>query len=149
MTEVEFHFNVGDKLAYSCRLLRKARAGGATLLVTGEPELLAQLDQLLWTFSGPEFLPHCQSDADPVTVAASPVMLASSPADPAFRAQDYGVLVNLGYGVPENFERFERFIEVVSSTDDDRLAARARWKHYKDRGYALKQHDRAANAPGA
>ena len=37
MTEVEFHFNVGDKLAYSCRLLRKARAGGAKIMVTAEP----------------------------------------------------------------------------------------------------------------
>ena len=62
MTEVEFHYNVSDKLAYSCRLLRKARAGGARLLVTGEPVMLAQLDQMLWTFSSTEVLPHCRSD---------------------------------------------------------------------------------------
>ena len=45
MTEVEFHVNVGDKLEYSCRLLRKAHAGGAKLLVTADPVMLAQLDQ--------------------------------------------------------------------------------------------------------
>jgi DNA polymerase-3 subunit chi len=119
------------------------------LLVVGAPELIEQLDRLLWTFSDPDFLPHCRSDANPLTVAASPVMLATSLHDQAFNAQSYGVLVNLGREVPENFERFERFIEVVSSADDDRQAARVRWKHYKDRGYALKQHDRAASAQGA
>ena len=63
MTEVEFNFNVGDKLEYSCRLLRKAHAGGAKLLVTADPVMLAQLDQMLWTLSATEFLPHCRSDA--------------------------------------------------------------------------------------
>ena len=141
MTEVEFHFNVGDKLAYSCRLLRKARAGGAKIMVTAEPHLLAQLDPMLWTFSSTEFLPHCRSDADPATVAVTPILLAASPSDPAFENSLHGVLVNLGQGVPEGFERFERFIELVGSAEDDRLSARVRWKHYKDRGYALKKFD--------
>ncbi len=141
MTEVEFHFNVGDKLGYSCRLLRKARAGGAKVMVTAEANLLAQLDQMLWTFSSTEFLPHCRNDADPATLAATPVLLATSPSDPAFQGCLHGVLVNLGQGVPEGFERFERFIELVGSAEDDRRSARQRWKYYKDRGYALKKFD--------
>ena len=141
MTEVEFHYNVSDKLIYSCRLLRKARAGGARLLVTGEPVMLAQLDQMLWTFSGTEFLPHCRSDAAPATLALTPIVLTSSALDPALEGQAYGVLVNLGQGVPQGFERFERFIEVVASAPDDRQAGRDRWNHYKERGYALKRHD--------
>jgi DNA polymerase-3 subunit chi len=141
MTEVEFHFNVGDKLTYSCRLLRKARAGGAQIMVTAEPNLLAQLDQMLWTFSSTEFLPHCRSDADPATVAITPILLATTLTDPAFEGSPHGVLVNLGQSVPEGFERFERFIELVGSAEDDRLSARHRWKHYKDRGYALKKFD--------
>ena len=149
MTEVEFHFNVGDKLDYSCRLLRKARAGGAKIMVTAEPTLLAQLDQMLWTFSGTDFLPHCRSDADPATLAITPILLASSPSDPAFEGSPHGVLVNLGHGVPEGFERFERFIELVSSVEDDRLSARHRWKHYKDRGYALKKFDLSSTPENA
>ena len=141
MTEVEFHFNVGDKLSYSCRLLRKARAGGAKVMVTAEPNLLAQLDQMLWTFSNTEFLPHCRGDAEPATLALTPILLATSPSDPAFEGSPHGVLVNLGQVVPEGFERFERFIELVGSAEDDRLSARQRWKHYKDRGYVLKKYD--------
>jgi DNA polymerase-3 subunit chi len=146
MTEVEFHFNVGDKLAYGCRLLRKARTGGAKIMVTAEPHLLAQLDQMLWTFSNTEFLPHCRADAEALTLALTPIWLASSPADPAFASSPHDVLVNLGQHVPVGFERFERFIELVASAEEDRSSARQRWKHYKDRGYALKKFDLSSPA---
>ena len=39
------------------------------------------------------------------------------------------------------FERFERLIELVTQDEQDRLDARARWKHYADRGYAIIRHD--------
>ena len=149
MTEVEFHFNVGDKLEYSCRLLRKAHAGGAKLLVTADPVMLAQLDQMLWTLSATEFLPHCRSDAPPATLALSPIVLAASALEPVLEGRATGVLVNLGQNVPPGFESFERFIEIVSSAPEDRQAGRQRWNHYKQRGYALKAHDRTAGAKNA
>lgn len=152
MTDIAFHFNVPDKLAYSCRLLRKAYLSGAQLVVTGAPEMLVELDQLLWTFSASEFVPHyrtaqaSKSDtAHGKALAASPVLLVESLRDCAH----HGVLVNLGSNIPDEFERFERFIEVVTASDVDRLAARHRWKHYADRGYALKRHDLAAAGDGA
>ena len=40
MTEVSFHFNVPDKIGHACRLLRKAVAAGARVVVTGEDPLL-------------------------------------------------------------------------------------------------------------
>ena len=58
MTEVAFHFNAPQKLAYACRLLRKAAASGAKVVVTGEPQLLRELDVALWTFAPLEFVPH-------------------------------------------------------------------------------------------
>ena len=149
MTEVEFHFNVGDKLEYSCRLLRKAHAGGAKLLVTADPVMLAQLDQMLWTLSATEFLPHCRSVASPATLALSPIVLAASALEPVLEGRATGVLVNLGQDVPPGFESFERFIEIVSSAPDDRQAGRQRWNHYKQRGYALKAHDRTVSAQNA
>ena len=142
MTEVAFHFNVPDKLAYSCRLLRKAWGSGARVVVTAEPELLGRLDQLLWTFSALEFVPHCQLSAPPTTVAVTPVLLASA----LDACPHHEVLVNLGQQIPAGFERFERFIELVSSDPQDRAAARGRWKHYQDRGYALQTHDLASAA---
>ena len=137
MTAIEFHVNVPDKLHYSYRLLRKAYRSGANAVVTATPELLLQLVKVLWSYSSTEFLPHCRSDSAAATTAATPILLAE-------QLDVYppgSVLINLGLQVPGGFERFERFIEVASSSEDDRLAARERWKHYRDRGYALKRHE--------
>ncbi len=139
MTEIAFHFNAPDKLAYACRLLRKAVGTGAQVVVTAEPELLQKLDVALWTFAPVEFIAHCHADSDAMMVASSPVVLAAT-LDELPRRQ---VLVNLGDRIPDGFERFERLIEVVSLDDADRQAARRRWKHYADRGYALMRHDLA------
>jgi DNA polymerase-3 subunit chi len=106
---------------------------------------------LLWTFSAAEFVPHyratgAKSDtAQGKVLSATPVLLVESLRDCAH----HGVLVNLGSDIPAEFERFERFIEVVTTSDEDRLAARQRWKHYADRGYALKRHDLAAAGDNA
>lgn len=140
MTEIAFHFNVPDKLTYSCRLLRKAWGSGARVVVTAAPDMLERLDQLLWTFSPLEFVPHCRLSAVPSTMSATPVVLAGS----LEACPHHEVLVNLGQQVPAGFERFERFIELVTLADDDRAAARSRWKHYADRGYAMKRHDLAS-----
>lgn len=109
------------------------------MVVTGEPQLLAQLDDLLWSVSPVDFVPHCLSTAAATTVAASVVVLADS-----LSAIDRdGVLINLGQALPTEFERFERCIEVVTADEQDRLAARQRWKHYASRGYVLNQHNLA------
>ena len=51
------------------------------------------------------------------------------------------VLVNLGQEVAAGFEGFERVIEVVGLEEAQRQAARARWRHYTDLGYAITRHD--------
>jgi DNA polymerase-3 subunit chi len=144
MTDIEFHVNVPDKLDYSCRLLRKAYRSGAKAVVTAEPDLLLQLDQLLWRYSATEFLPHCRSDSSSQMMAATPIWLA----DQLDACPSGCGLINLGQQVPGDFERFERFLEVASSEESDRLAARNRWKYYRDRGYSLKRHELPAS-PGA
>ncbi len=138
MTEVAFHFNVPDKLAYACRLLRKILRRDARVVVQAGPELLEPLDRALWALAPHEFLPHCLASAAPAVLAASPIVLAQ-PGEPVPH-QD--VLVNLGHDVPPGFGSYARLIEVVSRDDmDDRERARSRWKHYKTRGYALVRHD--------
>ena len=137
MTEIAFHVNVPDKLAYSCRLLRKAYLNGARVRVTGEPEVLAELDRLLWSFSAAEFVPHCFADAPASSIAVTPILLTGTLAAPS---QDE-VLVNVGQAVPAEFEHFDRLIEVVALASDDVAAGRSRWKHYASRGYALTKHE--------
>lgn len=140
MTEVAFHFNAPDKSGYLCRLLRKAVLKGARVAVTGDDGILRQFDLDLWTFSALDFVAHCDAGQDAGMLAASPVVFCKSP-DTSPHQQ---VLLNLGPGVPAGFERFERLIEVVGTDDAERAAARRRWKHYLDRGYAIARHDLAS-----
>jgi DNA polymerase-3 subunit chi len=143
LTEVAFHFNVTDRVAYACRLLRKAVSRGAKVVVTGSPETLQQLDDFLWVFSTTDFVPHCYLESEPSVVMASPVILARSTELVPYLQ----ILLNLGQLVPSGFERFERVIEVVGLDHQDRQPARARWKYYTDQGYALTRHDLTLKVP--
>ena len=145
MTAIEFHVNLNDKLHYACRLLRKAYRTGTSTVVTAEHELLQELDKLLWQFSSTDFLPHCRSNSPAHTVAVTPILLAGQ----LDACSPDGVLINLGQSVVPGFERFERVIEVASSQEEDRLAARGRWKFYQERGYPLKRHEAATTGPNA
>lgn len=153
MTEISFYFNAPDKVAYACRLLRKAVNAGARLVVTGEPHTLAQLDAALWTFSSVDFIPHCFAEASAGMVAASSVVLGNRAVgngrQTAAGALPGQILLNLGAEIPEGFERFERLMEIVGKGDEEKTLARGRWKHYAHRGYALTHHDLTAPLPDA
>ncbi len=140
MTEITFHFNVPEKLAYTCRLLRKAYARGTPVVVLGEQHVLSQLDQLLWTFSALDFIPHVLlAQGSTESTQAAPIALLSN----LMHAPHHHVLLNLLETLPVGFETFERLIEIVDEQPQDRLAARERWRHYADRGYTLLRHDAA------
>jgi len=140
MTEIAFHFNAPDKVAYACRLLRKAVAANAKVLVLVPQEKMAQLDESLWTFSQLEFLAHCVMDSPQALRQASPVHLATNlDAMDAFTPRD--VLLNLSDTVCVGFEQFVRVIEVVTLDDADRQHARSRWKQYTDQGFDIVRHD--------
>ncbi len=141
MTRVDFHFNAPDRLQYGCRLVRKVHRSGARILVWCEdPVALAQFDQLLWTFSDADFIPHVV--ASNLLAPETPVLLTAE----AIETSHHEVLVNLGRQTPPMFSRFDRLIEVVSGDDEDRSLARDRWRFYKDRGYPLNAHDLARAA---
>jgi DNA polymerase-3 subunit chi len=137
LTEIAFHFNADDRLNYLCRLLRKAVAGGAKLVVTGPVNVLAQLDMALWTFSASDFIAHCGIDASQPIREKSPVVLTCA-VDSALTTR---VLVNLNESVPDGFEVFQRLIEIVTYDESDKKAARARWKFYADAGCQMVRHD--------
>ena len=142
MTEVAFHFNAPDGVAYACRLLRKAYTTGAKVVVTGEERILERLDAALWSFAPLEFVPHASQHHPASVLYSSPVVLAAQLRD----LPHSEVLVNLGVDVPAGFEQFERVIEVVAGGEAERAAARSRWKHYAQRGYDIQRHDLGSRA---
>ena len=139
MTEVAFHFNAPDKLAYACRFARKLARGDRRLVITAPQPLLDTLDGMLWNLSPLDFIAHGGSGSTPEVLEASPVLLL---ADARQHQGTREVLLNLGMDVPSGFGSYEHVIEVVSASDEhDRQQARERWRHYAARGYAIVRHD--------
>ncbi len=140
MRKVEFHHGIGNKLAYACRLLRKAHRAGAQVAVTGDLATLQALDRELWTFDDQEFLPHVLAAGKPLPerLHATPIWLSP---DPASAPGERSILINLGREMPAGMERFQRLFDLVSSEPDDRQEGRRRWKAYAAQGWDVQPHE--------
>jgi DNA polymerase-3 subunit chi len=133
MTRIDFHSNVPDKIAYACRLTRKARSADCKIVILAkDAQQLAVLDEQLWVFSEHDFLPHVNL-GDPLA-AQTPILLTT---DDAMEAPHHQILINLSDAPPGHFARFERMFEVVSSDETDKAAGRERYRYYQQRGYPL------------
>lgn len=139
MTRVEFYFNVQDKLAKVSELCEKAVAKGRQLTVfTQNRQVSEQLQQQLWHFSPASFLPSAFPQDNSAHV--SPIILDASS---ELLIQD-DILINLQTERPPFFSRFRYLVELVGTDEADKVAARARYKFYRDRGYQIKSTDVAA-----
>jgi len=147
MTRVDFYIlaeAAGDPLPVICRLCDKAATAGQRVFVHVPDAGTAEaLDGLLWSFRQGSFIAHerCSDGAPPQ--APMPAVLLGSGSPPPSHQQ---VMINLAAEVPPFFSRFERVLELVHGEDTERAHGRARYKYYRDRGYALATHELSAAA---
>lgn len=140
---IDFHFNVDHRVNYACRVVRKARAAGKTVLVFArDAERRSRVDVALWTFSALDFLPHVtlpspRADQTPVWICGEP---PPQPRDVLLLLDDEPAPDFVHW-----FEQFERVIDVVSSDADDRARARSRFKVYRDAGWSPLAHEVGAS----
>ena len=140
MTGIDFYFNADDRLQVACRLAGKAMAQKQRVLIYApDAETAQRIDRMLWTWPATGFVPHC-APHDPLA-AETPVLIAAGGDAPA----GCEVLLNLSAECPPHFERFERLLEVIGAGDEERAAGRGRYRFYRDRGYAIANHDLAQN----
>lgn len=133
MTRIDFHSNVPDKIAYACRLARKALAANTQIvMLTDDASQLAELDAALWEFSAADFLPHVL--AGDALAAHTPIILTDND-DADLPHRD--LLVNLSRRTPNHVGQFKRMIEVISSNEEDAAAGRKRYVAYKQQDYPL------------
>ncbi|MDD3354262.1 DNA polymerase III subunit chi [Zoogloea sp.] len=137
-TEIRFYHNAPDRLRVACVLAAKASGSGRKVSVLApEGGMARQFDQMLWGFQPLAFVPHVPAGSPlaPETGVVIGSSVASLPHD--------DVLINLGDALPEEIDRFGLVIEIVGPSDPERLAARGRYRQYKERGYPLNAHDLA------
>lgn len=152
MARIDFHSNVSDKLEYACRLTRKiwsATPAGEPvrhIVMVGEKADLKKLNELLWTFSAVDFLPHCFIDDE--AAMDTPILLSDDFLSPALSQLPHAdVLIHLGMRMPSDvpglLARFPRIVEVVTINEAERLAGRERYKAYRDLGHELHNFDQS------
>jgi DNA polymerase-3 subunit chi len=140
VTTIDFYFNAADRVQIACRLAAKAMGDGKRMLVYApDAELAARVDKLMWTWPATGFVPHCP--ADDAIAADTPILIGRTDDIPA----DCTLLLNLGTDAPPHFASFERLFEIVGTDEAEKEAGRARYKLYRSRGYAIANHDLAAN----
>lgn len=136
MPDVAFHTDLGDKISYACRLLRKAVRQGHRVRVFGEASEIAVLDQALWTFEPREFLAHLKlQDSSPSPAFhRTPVWLQPAGISWPQALSLPPIVVNLGPEAVPDRQMAERVVELVGDDDGERRAARQRWRDYRDQG---------------
>jgi DNA polymerase-3 subunit chi len=136
MTQIDFYTHVKDRQILACKLSAKALEQGLNVLVlTSDEDDAVRMDQMLWSVPATSFLPHCRARDEVASV--TPVIVDHDPGELAHEQ----VLLNLSGARPAFFSRFQRLIEIVTTEESDREAARERFRFYRDRGYEIRSHD--------
>jgi len=152
MARIDFHSNVSDKLEYACRLTRKIWSATPegdpvrNIVMVGEKADLQKLNELLWSFSSVDFLPHCFIDDE--AAAETPIVLTDDFASAALENIPHAdVMIHLGMRIPADVAvlvaRFPRIVEVVTVNEAERLAGRERYKAYRELGHELHNFDQS------
>jgi DNA polymerase-3 subunit chi len=141
MTEVVFHYGVADKSDYAIRLLRKAVRNGFRVRVVLAPAELAAFSERLWAAAPTGFMAHCDAQAPAPVQRRSRVVLGTS--DAGGDAQQ-AVLLNLTDDMPEDPQRYQKILEVITTDPQDRQLGRTRKRAYDSAQCPVVMHDAGA-----
>lgn len=140
MTRIEFYFNVADTQQAIVNLVQAAIVKRRQIMLFATDEkMVSDVSVSLWQNKPESFLPnvelnHFHASATPVVIA-----LQGSDLTPDLMQDD--MLINLTIKEPSFFSRFTQLVELVSNDEQDKQAARARFKFYRDRGYEIMSID--------
>ncbi len=123
-----YHCTRTPLLEVAVRLAEKAHASGQRLLIAGDAALLAELDQLLWTYADASFLPHALTGA--LEDLAQPILLDPDLAVPA--GNGARLLMLLARPVPQNFTDFQRVLNLFEAETPGLVQARQDWRALVD-----------------
>ncbi|MFT6092263.1 MAG: DNA polymerase-3 subunit chi [Pseudohongiellaceae bacterium] len=121
-------YESGDVLNVVCRLTEKAVSHQHEVYIyTSSSSQSQQLDDLLWQFRSPSFVPHGQMTGS--DIHHEQVMLGDSLPPKGFK----GMLINLS-NAPVSAAQFSRVNEFVGPDEASLFAGRERYRHYKAQG---------------
>ena len=141
MQKIDFHFNVGNRLLYACRVAQTVLRRRMTLAVWSRDERrLRDLDRLMWRYRDLAFLPHVEASRP--AAARTPIRWSTR-----LDALEADVLLLLDDALPDDWEhalsRFGRIIDVVGSAPEEVESSRSRYRAYRAAGAELAAYDQA------
>lgn len=134
MTDIGFYHLTRSSLEQALpQLLSKTlQAGKRALVVLGSEQRMKSIDDVLWTFDKPSWLPHGTTKSEPLE--DHPILLSIDDTN----ANNATFLFLVDGGTSDRIGEFERCFEVFDGHNDETVAAaRERWKTYKDADHAL------------
>lgn len=135
MSEVRFHHLERRRVDQALPLLleRALEEGQRVIVRASSEEMVAALNERLWTYDDASFLPHgAAGDGDPMT---QPIFLTSELANP----NEATILVRLsGAEAVDADDMFDLVVLMFDGRDEAALAeARGEWRRLKDQGRAI------------
>ncbi len=144
MTRVEFYFNVANKQKLLLSLVEHALIKHKKVTILSSDNAHARnISAYLWQDKPNSFLPNLMANAQ--NANNTPIVIVCEKnenfhEDAIFQDD---LLINLSTHQPKFFSRFTHMVELVGMDDADKVAARQRYKFYRDRGYEIKNNDHA------
>lgn len=140
MPQVDFHIlresSPAARLKLACRLAERAYLDGTRVLVRVQDEReLAELDQLLWTFSDRAFVPHDRLPADAAAGDLDAPVALTAGALPA-TATSWPMLIDLALEEAAPLAHPGHVIEIIDADETRRRRGRERFRAYRDHGAA-------------
>jgi len=147
MTQIDFYIltdtSVRNIEYICCQITEKAMIQKKSVYIqVSSAEQANRLDELLWKYKPESFLAHKNlletNETGNISTYDYPIVIGMG--EDIIDNYDQ-VLINLDDHIPPFFSRFHRVAEMVSNNNEDKKAARERYRFYKDRGYPLNKYD--------
>ena len=140
MARVDFAFGAQEKLSQACQTtLRQFLAGQKIVVYCSDLSRLKAFDLKLWAVDDAAFVPHVMAD-DPLAPKTPIVMVHQNLEQALSNAPADAWLLNLDNEAPASLGAVSRVLEIVSDDEDDKTAARARWRCYQAAGHDVRSH---------
>ena len=137
MGRVDFYIlpDSSNHFRFVCSLTGKAWQNGNRVFIhTMNREDAVMLDDMLWTFKDISFIPHAIMEKN--SSENAPVLIGWNHDEPVTSE----VLINLCDTIPDYAANFERIVEIVAGSPQQKQLARNRYRDYRERGYELHDH---------
>jgi DNA polymerase-3 subunit chi len=135
---IDFYLNAKDPFVIACRLAAKAWQESHPCHILVHETQLAMLDTLLWQTPKDAFLPHVLWEGAELAAPLPPVTLSTGPIFPGAQ-----VLINLMTDIIQPSTSIIRLLEVIGPSEEEKAAARQRFRHYRTLYGAPTVHDLA------